>query len=189
MAIRASEDPEYKQSRAALRDLYGSRRIDARPHQSDADATPSGIAARASGIQDTTPSGIARELGRKERAKGATAAEAADTVDEQSFSKWRSVFKQPIPQDPSPMARMAPISSSSPPLDIMGQIRQARDWGAVNGTFQTPYGTAGFDLRPTTPPDENALTKQLSDIPLPKSFYGAQAPRPSILSSASKWLK
>lgn len=180
---------DYVRSRAALRERFGSRRIDARAPYSAADTTPSAQKARATGNRDDTPSGRQRFM----RQEGKTEAQIA----EQENMDWRNMFKSAPAQDARPMARMAPIIQPvSAGLDIAGQMLAARQAGATSGTFRTPYGTAGFSLAPSTPPNATELQNTMNILPKPTasllptttlSAFG-RTPRPSVLSGASKWL-
>jgi hypothetical protein len=198
MAQQDPNDPQYyPKSRSAMRSMYGSRKIDARTRFSDADSTPSAREARQRGYVDDTPSGREREMRRQGKSQKRID-ELQDDVMRDRFgprTTQEDFITPPLapvrPMSPmSPMARMAP-PPAAPPLDIFGEIRNAHAQGFQSANWQIPGGgSVGFSLAPTTPPDQNAVATQLSSIPMPKSLFSGfgQQKRPSVLSSASKWL-
>lgn len=125
---RANPPEEYKLSRAAMRDRYGSRSIDARSKQSPLDSTPSGREARV--LQ-----------------AGGTPQEAAQFAAEQfqnSFSPRQQVFnQQPIRvsnYNPPALQNKSPFAS---PEDIASMVQSG-----ASGTVQTPYGPVTLGLLP-----------------------------------------
>lgn len=185
MAIR-SQDPEdpqfYAKSRAALRDLYGSRKIDARTHISEADSTPSARMARQTGIVDTTPSGRMREY----RERGLTEDQSA----QRSGDYWKSLFKT------QPQA--SPLGSATPKAS-MPQTEGSGMFDALIGLPKfvpapTPswevQGNKALSLAPTVPPDPATLQSQLGLIPSSNPLYDINAPRRlSVMSGANKWIQ
>jgi len=184
-ALRPSDDPNYKQSRSALREIYGSRRINGKAGISAADTTPSAVEARRSGITDTTPSGRARQL-REQAAEAGIAEPSPKQLRKEDQTLWEATFGPDRERMQRPMSRMASATAGpAPALDIYGELM------GQPGVVDNPLGSQQrFNLSPTTPPDMRAVAAQLNDIPMPRSmFSNANIPRPSVLRGASKWLQ
>lgn len=185
------DDAPYKQSRAALRRIYGSRSIDASAPQS---------------ARDTTPSGRARRMEQE----GLSATERRD----ESNAVWQKQFRQrgndivAAPQEAPPAIADATVR----PLDLMRRrtapqspldaIEQARTTGASSVVTQTPYGKIGFGadagnqiFGPKLMPDSPiaGIGNYLGSITRTSNaslFPSLRQPRkPSILDGAEKWLK
>lgn len=140
---RTTGDPpeDYQLSRAALRDRYGARKIDASAPQS---------------ARDTTPSGRARYLEQQ----GSSPVQAEAQVQQE----FKAKFPQPaiVPQQqPLAATPVAPplISRQSRRQPFQGGFASPEDVGMVRqaggtGTLQTPYGSVTLGLLPQTAPAE-----------------------------------
>lgn len=194
----ADDEAPYKQSRAALRRIYGSRRIDAGNHQSAADTTPSGLARRQGAPFDDTPSG----RDRVQRERGDTEGQIAA----QHELDWRTQF--PLQDEPvAPVSQVRPLSvltrrASPSPLQAIGD---AYKMGAVSGTFDVPQfgGSVGFStpmaaappksIAPDMPEDITSMLDLIGSTPFANSSglgYSAIARRnrKSVMDSASRWI-
>ena len=164
--IRPKEDPRksgYTASRAAMRDFFGSRRIDANAAPSAADTTPSANLSREQGITDFTPSGQVRQL--------VESGVAPDQARKAADLSWRDRFKTgaQVPDKPATaqdaitaavdstralarfrtgqMNAQPPINLAQPtptPASPLEAIQQSRQNGAAMGVFATPYGDVGY---------------------------------------------
>jgi len=168
MATRNEPPENYKLSRAAMREKYGSRSIDARAKQSPLDSTPSGREARA-------------------RQAGASDAEAVKLAEDQ----FRAPFanrQQVQPEQPSIFMPPAPVSRpgmQSGGLATPEDVGMLRGMGAI-GTVKTPYGTVTLpqtipaqdfsEFLPTTSGPLNMF-----ELPKPKPYMGG------VLTAASRW--
>lgn len=172
---RYADDPPYKVSRAALREKYGPRAIDARAPQS---------------ARDTTPSGRAKYL---EESEGLTP-QGAEKAVAQEFTKK---FREPI-NDPNPAPAVAPPlltrATRQQPM-FAGGLASPEDVGTVRsqggtGTLQTPYGSVTLGLLPeTAPPDEMAPFLPTTVSPLSNFSLPQRKPLNSFLTPQSQWRK
>lgn len=155
-------DAPYQQSRAALRERYGSRAIDARAPQSPLDTTPSGKLARfqQSGMR---PDQIKSAYEQDWRAQFAPVSQTQQPP---------TLFSRRAAQAPQfgglpPPAPMIPIAGQQtlfgpdqlPPVKPLGLIPMASDLGQLNDFLPSSVGP-------------------LSSFALPK---------PTLLSSGSRW--
>lgn len=168
MATNRNAPEGYEPSRAALRRMYGTRRIDASAPQSALDDTPSGRQRALAGI------GL-----------------SSRQVQAEENARWRSAFPEP------PAAQVRPLSMLSnrrPPNTTLDAIQQAQANGAAYGSFPVPQygGSVSFSrpsLMPETPvadaSDLGGFSPSSSFTPL--SFFKPR-PRPSILTGAQNWI-
>lgn len=133
---QSTGDPpeDYQLSRAALRDRYGSRAINASAPQS---------------AQDTTPSGRAKYLEQQ----GQTPVQAEAQVQQEFKQRFPQPAIQPV-QQPIQMPLMSRQSRRQP---FQGGLASPEDVGMVRsmggtGTLQTPYGSVTLGLLPETAP-------------------------------------
>lgn len=186
--IRPSEDPTYRQSRAAQRQMYGTRRIDARANQSAQDYTPSGRAAR-----------------RKEEGFSENQSDNLDQI------WWKDQFKPRagtfahedslpgLSPDPT-IAQPQALSRKPPGTSVADEILDAYARGMTSGTFRTPYDTPGGGVaygdaartvpfggppKSTVVPQSNLPPSAMTDF-LPKQPRGYMS---SVLDSAPRWQK
>lgn len=165
---RFSDDAPYKQSRAALRQIYGPRAI-----------TSGGQSAR-----DTTPSGRARFL----EERGASAP-AAERMVRQEF---RDRFPEGIPAErPTPITmnpfRRAPLAGGFASPEDVGLLRSQ----GASGTLRTPYGTVSLGLVPQTAPAED-IAPFIPTPAAPLSNFSLPSRTPftsSLLTPKSPWRK
>lgn len=160
-----SDPPEdYQQSRAALRERYGTRAIDARAPQSPL---------------DTTPSGRARYLEQS----GATPVEAEAQV-QREFSQR---FPQPAIQPQAQPVQMPLLSRQSRRQPFQGGLASPEDVGMVrqsggSGTLQTPYGSVTLGLLPETAPADQ-LSQFLPTSVSPLTGFALPQSKPTYLGS------
>lgn len=168
----AKSDPQnapYKVSRAALRERYGARAIDASAPQSSRDTTPSGREAFA-------------------RQQGATKEEAAQYAADLFHAPFQN--KQQITDQPK-VASMSPVKEQrqmfaggyASPEDV-GTLRSQ----GATGTVRTQYGT--ITLPATLPASDMAEFLPATNAPL--NSFSLPKPKPylgSILQAASKWAR
>lgn len=170
---RYKENAPYKQSRAALRDIYGPRAITS-GGQSPHDFTPSGRRAY-----------LEERMGNRE-------------VDERMDQQWRSQFQPrgimrdlngapPIVEGVAPRFQTAPQRRMFPGgLASPEDVGILRSQGAT-GTVRTPYGTV------TLPPIEESVESLAEFLPAtasPLSNFSLPSRRnymSSVLESANKW--
>lgn len=163
-----ADEAPYEQSRAALRRMYGSRKI-------DASAPPS--------MQDTTPSARNRRALMASRGN----VKLADMVEEQGF---QSKF-QPRPDNfTQPMGRPTAWNNIKQPTGDQvspEMIAKYQSTGIKPGFFETPYGmvgvtsqAAGPDFGPLTTPSQMAL-------PTPLAF-NLSTPSPVGASALSRYM-
>lgn len=200
----SNQPAPYVQSRAALRSIYGTRRIDARAPQSAMDTTPSGMAARNPGQSDLQKNVAAN-------------------------SYWRTLFPQARPGDDLTKPVAANVSPAAPgdvdeqgnpigvaaapikPFDFIRQrqtpqspleaIRNSYSSGATSGRFTTPYGPVSYGTAGNVPslmPTSGIPIASVSDyvgnmrgMAGSDSLFPSIAPKakPSILDGASDWLQ
>lgn len=160
-----SDPPEdYQQSRAALRERYGTRRIDASAPQS---------------ARDTTPSGRARYLEQQ----GSTPVEAEAQVQQEFQQRFPQPAIQPV-QNPVQMpllsrqSRRQPFAGGLASPEDVGMVRQAG--GA--GTLQTPYGSVTLGLLPETAPVDQ-LSQFLPTTTSPLNGFVLPTMKPTFLGS------
>ena len=163
MALRDPQNAPYQLSRAALRNAYGSRKIDASAPQS---------------ANDSTPSGRQRYL----QGQGATGLQAQDQVAQEFKANFpiqieqprmlnRQMIQQPIQ---NPIAQ-EPLPFNQGGLASPEDVGRVRARGAASGSFQTPYSPVSFGLLPETKPAEDmsefipSTTGPLSNFSLPKT--------------------
>jgi hypothetical protein len=180
-SIQPSRDPDYKQSRAAQRQMYGTRRIDGVAKQSLQDNTPSGRAA------------IREEVGM-----------SGQEAKRQDELGWRDQFKfklgdpKELPMflpDPS-IAQPQPLARVQQGLATPEDILDAYSRGETSGVFRTPYDTPGGgvafgDAASKVPfgtsvvPQSNLPASAMTDF-LPKQPRGYMS---SVLDAAPRWQK
>jgi hypothetical protein len=208
--LRASDDPEYRQSRAALREIYGSRRIDGSAPQSARDTTPSGRAAylnygKTPGLSanDQTPSAresralVTNDMGVQ------TPAQAAGLVADRFAAQFRPRLSQ---GDASPPMGRPSGWSKTQPMGLPDIIRGDIQSGAVTGSYPVPKygGTVGFSMpQPTptsfpldtpSPVDASSLAPYLPTTPKPTGYvppWRKQQPpgiMSTVLNGAAKWI-
>lgn len=148
-----AQPPEgYKLSRAALRDRYGSRSIDARAKQSPLDSTPSGREARV--LQ-----------------AGGTPQEAAQFSAEQFRSQF-SPAQQIVNQQPIRVSNFQPPQMPNAnnmfasPEDISSMVQ-----AGATGRVQTPYGPVTLGLLPETQNGPEAFAPFLPQTNSPLSSF------------------
>lgn len=160
------KDSPYAQSRAALRQIYGSRSIDASAPQSARDSTPSG-----------------RRAFLEQSGRTPVEAEREATAEFKDNFQPR-LFTNPVP-DPvvmNPVQRQPFEGGLASPEDI-SMVRQQ----GGTGTFQTPFGSVS--LLPPSPPPE-VMAEFLPATTSPLNNFALPRPRPylgGILQAASKW--
>jgi len=161
--------PPYQLSRAAQRERYGSRAIDARTKYSERDTTPSAREGRAI-------------------AAGATPQEAVKVAAEQfsdSFSPKQQI--QPLAPQFSRRAIQTRAPQFAGGFASPDDVRSAVVAGA-QGSLQTPYGSVTLPkpiglIPPSGPVDNLGEFMPTSVGPL-SSFA---LPKPTLLSSGSRW--
>lgn len=164
-----SDPPEdYQQSRAALRERYGTRAIDARAKQSPLDTTPSG---RSTYLQQT---------------RGLT----SERAEEQQAQEFAGKFTPPVNQ-PGPVVAQPPqmglISRQSRRQPFQGGLASPEDVGMVRqaggtGTLQTPYGSVTLGLLPETAPIDQ-LSQFLPTTTSPLTGFALPTMKPTYLGS------
>jgi len=189
MPSRNQPPDGYNLSRAALRQRFGTRRIDASAPQSARDTTPSGIAARESGIRDNTPSG--------RRAFFTQQGMGRDTIARREAEGWDRLFPSdeaalPTPDDGVNIPDLTAIST--PPANALEAIERANAVGAASGSFAVPqYGGSVSFRRPSLMPTGQVVDFSeylggfATQTQSPFSFFKPK-PRPSVLSGAQEWL-
>lgn len=161
-----SDPPEdYQQSRAALRERYGTRRIDASAPQS---------------ARDTTPSGRAKYL--KQSGKTPVEAEA------QLQQEFKQQFPQPAIQPVQQLPQMGLMSRQSRQVrqPFSGGVASPEDVGMVrqqggSGTLQTPYGSVTLGLLPETAPADQL--SQFLPTTSPLTGFALPQAKPTYLGS------
>lgn len=203
---RDPEEAPYKPSRAALRNYYGTRRIDGRAPQSARDSTPSGRIKYLEQSQGYTP-------------------EEADFADQANFeNKFRprpAGFERPQDRPISPWAGVTPIQPSladqvqqdrqdptrqrmyyPTPYDIPGASKGGIGWSRGSTPTVTPTTTPtplAFNLsEPSTlpastlsqfaPPGAPALNAPQAYVPPWRKKQQNGGYMGSILGGPSKWL-
>jgi hypothetical protein len=180
-----ADDAPYQQSRAALRRIYGTRRIDASAPQAAQDGTPSGRERRAV-MAGATPAGAVRK----------------------ATEQFRSEFN-PLPAVPvgRPMGWSRSIAQQQD-TGLPGTIRGDIQSGAVTGSYPVPQynGSVGFSMTPPQPTPLNypltepspvgaeTLAPYLPTTPKPTGYVPPwrkqQTPgiMSTVLNGAAKWL-
>lgn len=181
MARRSTQDVPYQQSRAALRERFGTRAIDASAPQSAKDTTPSG---RAKYLEQTelTPKG-----------EPISENEARAMVREEFRGKFRAPIEAPNPNPPVAPPLLTRSTRQNPMF--AGGLASPEDVGIVRsqggtGTLQTPYGSVTLGLLPeTAPPDEMAPFLPTTVSPLSNFSLPQRKPLNSFLTPQSQWRK
>jgi hypothetical protein len=164
-----ANEPPYSLSRAALREKYGSRTINARTKYSERDTTPS-----------------AREA--REMSKGATKEEAAQVAAEKFASNFGPTQQiQPVAPQFSRRAIQTRTPQFAGGFASPDDVRSAVVAGA-QGQLQTPYGSVTLPkpigLIPPAGSVENLGEFMPSSVGPLSSFA---LPKPTLLSSGSRW--
>ena len=165
-----ADDPGYQLSRAALREKYGARSIDARSHQSEMDTTPSG------------------KIARMEQAGFDAKRIKSEYV--QDFKKQfqpTSQLNQPVAPQFSRRAIQARAPQFAGGFASPDDVRSAVVAGA-QGQLQTPYGSVTLPkpigLIPPAGPVDNLGEFMPSSVGPLSSFA---LPKQTLLSSGSRW--
>lgn len=153
-----AQPPEgYKLSRAALRDRFGSRSIDARAKQS---------------ANDMTPSGRQKYFEQQYASKGP--ARALDMATSARDAEWNKQFPFQIEETPTPIK----VSNFQPPQvpnannmfaspeDISSMVQ-----AGATGRVQTPYGPVTLGLLPETQNGPEAFAPFLPQTNSPLSSF------------------
>lgn len=122
MALR--DDAPYLQSRAALREIYGPRRIDGRAPQS---------------ARDSTPSGRMRYLEQSGEAK-ARGMSAKKIVESEFYDNFK-------PRQ-SPLESLYGGNYFAPGTNSPAYIARDLARGRTSGSYETPYGPVSFSTAP-----------------------------------------
>ncbi len=175
------KDSPYPQSRAALRQIYGTRAIGGPTQVSERDETPSGRLAREGG-PDQTPSGRAAYY----RSRGLSEGQ----IDQKQGERFRSYFGDQPQIKPEAVPSHRSIQQSglfskglASPEDV-GFLRQT----GAQGTVQTPYGSVTLPPPTGLFPSSNPIDNMGEFLPTtvgPLSQYNL--PKPTVLSSGSRW--
>lgn len=134
MASRLEQEAGYKLSRAALRDRYGSRSINASAPQS---------------AQDQTPSGRQRFLTQQNQKAGFGPEEAANMAAEERDKEFRAAFPFRLESAVGPRMSLNPVTTplfSAPPkpLGLLPESEADASLFASNITPLTGWQTPSF---------------------------------------------
>ncbi len=176
------EDAPYRQSRAALREMYGSRRIDASAPQSSRDFTPSG-----------------RQ--RYWEGRGYVGAEAKDKAD-QGFTdalSGRQATPNAAPQAAAPINAGAASQFNAPnanfdPANPTGPMVPVSGGGNsfAPPSYEVPLTPLAFSLDTPSPLPASTLASYAPSSPAqyqPPWRRNTTAPyRGGVLASANRWL-
>lgn len=177
MATDATDAP-YKQSRAFLREKYGSRVINGSAKLSAKDMTPS-----------------AREQRMLEKKPWLTKQDVTERVADDFSRQFQR--RTPTPDMPAVPVNGRPsgwANAANPSMATPGMIAADRQLGAVNGTYKTPYGTVGFATSGSGPRnpyigdetgDRTAEFRQPTATPL---NYSLSAPSPVGAAALTSYL-
>lgn len=161
---RANPPEEYKLSRAAMRDRYGSRSIDARTKQSPLDATPSGRQAMV--LQAGGTERQARDYDR-------------DVFKGKFQNRQQILTPQPIRVsnfNPPAIGGASPFAS---PEDVASMVQSG-----ASGTVQTPYGPVTLGLLPESKLPASELAPFVPQTNSPLSNFNTSS---RLFGRPSRW--